>query len=91
MNINLIVTGIQFDNQLYSRESYDFPVAFIGQQITNNNNNNASTIKSTTNISILDQLNNIKENALVQIEMNLESWQDLMRNQTITGNNNLLM
>ncbi|CAH0555543.1 unnamed protein product [Brassicogethes aeneus] len=78
LNLNLIISDMQFDNQLYSRESYDFPVVFIGQ------NKNPERRMSSLNIP-MDKLLDSQDNAVLVLEVNLESCFDHARNTNITG------
>lgn len=79
MKVKFLISDIQFDNQLYSRESYDFPVLLIGQEIKE------PIRMNTLNIPIATLIENAKENALLMVDFTLETWNDRARSTNITG------
>lgn len=78
MEVCLTVSDIQFDNQLYSRASYDFPVVFIGQQ------SKPCQAMLTLNADITQCINNSRKNALLTVYCSVETWVDVDGKQ-ITG------
>lgn len=70
---------MQFDNQLYSRESYDFPVALIGQEIRKEKKH------MSLNMSIDSLLEDTDENALLTMEFVLQTWRSQKDFSPITG------
>ncbi|CAG9819390.1 unnamed protein product [Phaedon cochleariae] len=79
MKVKVSMSGVQFDNQLYSRESYDFPVILIGQDVKDVNK------LSSLNIPIEALLENADENALLILDLTLETWTEQSCNKFITG------
>lgn len=73
------VSDIQIDNQLYSKESYDFPVVLIGQE-----KRKESKLLSF-NISIDTLLENTDENALIVLEFVLHTWRSRKDSPNVTG------
>lgn len=70
-------SAVQFDNQLYSRESYDFPVVLIGQEVKLNKKLNS------LNTPIYNLINDVYENALITFEFNFDTFN--AQDRTITG------
>lgn len=70
---------MQFDNQLYSKESYDFPVALIGQE-----KRKESKLMSL-NVSIDSLLADTDENALLNMEFVLQTWRSQKDFSPVTG------
>lgn len=69
-NIHLSVSQIQFDNQLFFKSSYDFPVLFVGQ-------NKPAIIKLKTFIEpIKTTIAKARENALVTLHLHFDEWID---------------
>lgn len=79
MEVCVSVSHIQFDNQLYSRASYDFPVVVIGQQ------SKASPPMLTVNANVSECVEASKKNALLMVCSTIESWIDVNRNKRVTG------
>lgn len=80
MKVKISASDIQFDNQLYSKESYDFPVVLIGQE------DDKPRIKlSSLNIPIENLIENTDNSALFIINITLETWRDQSRAKDITG------
>ncbi|XP_050295994.1 intermembrane lipid transfer protein VPS13B [Anthonomus grandis grandis] len=68
MKVKVTLSDIQLDNQLYARESFDFPVVLVGQDKKPPKKINILSVP----ISTLTE--NTDENALIVAEFILESW-----------------
>lgn len=79
MKIKLSVSDMQIDNQLYSKESYDFPVVFIGQEKRNEKK------LLSFNVSIDSLLKDADENALWVLEFVLHTWRSRKDSPNVTG------
>lgn len=79
MRFKILISDIQFDNQLYSKESYDFPVLLIGQEKRNMEK------LTSLNIPIDTLLEKYSENMLLFVDCILETWQDHSKTERITG------
>lgn len=79
MEVCVTLSDIQFDNQLYSRASYDFPVVFVGQETK------PSAAMLTLNADVLQFINNSRKKALLTVYCSLETWVDVARDREITG------
>ncbi|XP_074031826.1 vacuolar protein sorting 13B isoform X2 [Leptinotarsa decemlineata] len=79
MKVKISASDVQFDNQLCSRESYDFPVVLIGQEV--------KEIKKllTLNVPIKVLIEGASEKALVMMDFTLETWKDHSKTKFITG------
>ncbi|CAG9772920.1 unnamed protein product [Ceutorhynchus assimilis] len=77
LKVKLSMSDIQFDNQLHTRASYDFPVVLVGQD--------KKPLKKINilNIPMEALLENFQENSLVVVDFVLESWAN--ESQTYTG------
>lgn len=79
MEVCVTFSDVQFDNQLYSRASYDFPVVFVGQETKTNQP------MLTLNADILECIDNSRRNALLTVYCSVETWVDVNRGKQITG------
>ncbi|XP_072392830.1 intermembrane lipid transfer protein VPS13B [Diabrotica undecimpunctata] len=79
MKVKFSVSAVQFDNQLYSRESYDFPVLLVGQDVKESNK------MPSLNIPIENLLQNSEEDALLIVDLALETWRDKYVMSNTTG------
>lgn len=79
LKISVSILDMQFDNEQYSKESYDFPVVVVSQD---------QKPKSITNIlekSAKELIRNIKEDTLIILDLVLETWFDELRKKNLTG------
>lgn len=79
LTLQLSIYDVQFDNLLYSRESYDFPVVFVSQE---------KKVKKTTSIldvTVTELLQIYKDDALVTFDVIIETWKDPLCNKQMTG------
>nr|CAI5821779.1 unnamed protein product [Callosobruchus analis] len=79
MKLKITASDVQLDNQLYARESYDFPVVVIGQE------KRRSKKLTTLNIPIESLIEDCDENALLVLEFCFETWCDKYRNTRSTA------
>lgn len=79
MRLRLSTSAIQFDNQLCKKESYDFPVVLIGQDVKENKKLNSLYIPIQT------LLENCEDNALLILDVVLETWCDTANGDCSTG------
>ncbi|RZB39382.1 ATG C domain containing protein [Asbolus verrucosus] len=79
LNMSLSISDIQFDNELYSKESFDFPVVLVSQESKAKNNTN---VLDTPAKKLIE---NIRDDALLSLELIVETWKDNLRNKYITG------
>lgn len=79
MKIKVSVSDMQIDNQLYSKESYDFPVVLIGQA------KRKEKKLLSFNVSIDSLLEDTDENALWMLELVLHTWRSRKDFTNITG------
>ncbi|XP_056633940.1 intermembrane lipid transfer protein VPS13B isoform X1 [Diorhabda sublineata] len=79
MKLKVSVAAIQFDNQLYSRESYDFPVMLIGQDTKELNT------RQSLNIPIENLIQTANEDDLFILDIVLETWRDKYLMNDFTG------
>lgn len=73
------MSDIQFDNQLYTRQSFDFPVILIGQEKKPSRKINILGVPMET------LLKDCNENALVIVDLILESWHNYGGGKKYTG------
>ncbi|KAK4875062.1 hypothetical protein RN001_011484 [Aquatica leii] len=78
MIIDFSISEIQFDNQLYSRGNYDFPVVLIGQETKPRQE------LASLNTPILQWIKTAKTDPLLKIEFNVETWKDLNNSHTVS-------
>lgn len=79
MEVCLTLSDIQFDNQLYSRASYDFPVVFVGQETR------PYQPMLTLNADVLQSINHSREKALLTVNFTVETWVDVAMDKQVTG------
>lgn len=79
MKITISMSDMQCDNQLYTRESYDFPVVLIGQE------RKKEKKLVSLNVPIESLICNSDENALILGEFVLQTWRSQEDFPTITG------
>lgn len=69
-NVSFLVSEVQFDNQLYFKNSYDFPVLLVGQ-------NPSNRLKITNfNVPIKRLITQVKERAVITLDLHLDEWLD---------------
>jgi vacuolar protein sorting-associated protein 13B len=77
--VSLFILDLQFDNELYSKESYDFPVVLVSQDVKS---------KSVTNVlekSAKELIRSVKDDALLVLDLVMETWIDSLRKKNVTG------
>lgn len=77
--MSLFILDLQFDNELYSKESYDFPVVLVSQDVKS---------KSVTNVlekSAKELIRSVKDDALLVLDLVMETWIDSLRKKNVTG------
>lgn len=79
MKIKISVSDMQLDNQLYSRESYDFSVVLIGQE------KRKEKKLISLNVPMEFLLENTDENALLLVEFVLQTWCSQKDSTSVTG------
>lgn len=78
MQVSLSISDIQLDNQLFVRNSFDFPVLLINQESTEKpelsfKTNMAQWIDTWTNQAVL------------KVNFNIETWRDILAGKDTTG------
>nr|CAH7751442.1 unnamed protein product [Callosobruchus chinensis] len=80
MKLKVTASDVQLDNQLYARESYDFPVVLIGQE-----KRRLPKKLITLNVPIESLIEDCDEDALIVFEFCLETWCDKYRKTRVTA------
>ncbi|VEN36376.1 unnamed protein product [Callosobruchus maculatus] len=71
LKLKITTSDVQLDNQLYARESYDFPVVVVGQVSQEKRHPHRLT---TLNVPIDSLIEDCDQNALLVLEFTLETW-----------------
>ncbi|XP_071057652.1 intermembrane lipid transfer protein VPS13B isoform X2 [Onthophagus taurus] len=79
LEVHFSLSNMQVDNQLYFRETYDFPVILISKNAPPNQPLNS------LNVQVNQLISNAKKNALINVYINFEIWTDPVRLTTITS------
>lgn len=79
LNLAVNISGFQFDNQLYSTGSYDFPVIIIGDRIPMFNSCNV------LNKQIKQLVHETDMNSLMSLNLTMESWVDEILHKDVSG------
>lgn len=77
--MKLTVSDIQFDNQLFARESYDFPVVLIGQE------KKKKKKLVSLNVPIESLLESTDETALIIFDFIFQTWRSRKNSLAVTG------
>lgn len=83
LNLSIYVSDLQFDNELYLKESYDFPVVLVSQY--------PKPIKESNvlEIPVLTLLENNHDDPIITLDLIIESWFNSFCNKRKTGVKNV--
>lgn len=82
MEVNINISDIQIDNQLFFQSSYDFPVVLINQEFKKHPE------LTTLNTDITQWMELAVENSIISVELSVETWKEELRQRNVTGNIN---
>ncbi|KAF5303499.1 hypothetical protein FQA39_LY09962 [Lamprigera yunnana] len=78
MVVKLSVLAMQFDNQMYSRGNYDFPVILIGQE------KRLKQQFDCFNTPILKWINDPQRKPLLRVDFEIETWRNFRTSKNIS-------
>lgn len=79
MQVCVSISDIQLDNQLFVRDSFDFPVLLINQE----SKEKQETVPFNTSVS--QWIESSTDQAVVRVNFNIETWRDVLAAKNITG------
>ncbi|XP_060527776.1 intermembrane lipid transfer protein VPS13B isoform X2 [Cylas formicarius] len=79
LHMQISISDLQLDNQLYSRESYDFPVVLVGQE------RKGLKKLNILNVPIETLTESVGRSALVSADIVFDTWRNQSANLNFTG------
>lgn len=79
LDLQIYISDLQFDNELYQKESYDFPVVLVSQEPKPTNKANVLEISPRT------LLEKTRDSPVLTLDLIIESWLNSFCNKRKTG------